>query len=245
MIVNESKPSTKDRILDTAEFVYAELGTDGLTLRTIAEAASVNLAAINYHFRSKDNLTSEMLSRCISPLQSERLALLDQYQRLVGKPLSAAHIVSAILLPSISRLAPASPESHMPHFFLRTAADPTPSIRDTLQKQFQGVTDVFDQAFINAFPERAPHEVLWRVHTLFNAAAGTVANQNTMVMLRDALAMPNLSVERIIWQFTNILCAPEWTGTESSVLWEQIVTMLRAHGSAVALNRANLTQQSM
>lgn len=48
--------STRDHLLDTAGHLFAERGFDGLSIRDLAEAAEVNLGAVNYHFRSKEEL---------------------------------------------------------------------------------------------------------------------------------------------------------------------------------------------
>ncbi len=45
--------TTKDKILNAAEKLFAEQGFNGTSLREITSAAEVNLAAVNYHFGSK------------------------------------------------------------------------------------------------------------------------------------------------------------------------------------------------
>ena len=48
--------STKQRILDVAEALFAEHGFAGTSLRQVTSRADVNIAAVNYHFGSKENL---------------------------------------------------------------------------------------------------------------------------------------------------------------------------------------------
>jgi AcrR family transcriptional regulator len=45
--------STKDRILDAVERLFAERGYAATSLRIVTAEAGVNLAAVNYHFGSK------------------------------------------------------------------------------------------------------------------------------------------------------------------------------------------------
>ena len=68
---------TRDQILDTAERLFAEFGIDGVSIRTITAEAQVNLAAIHYHFGSKEALVREVFVRRIGPVNRERLRLLD------------------------------------------------------------------------------------------------------------------------------------------------------------------------
>jgi AcrR family transcriptional regulator len=69
---------TKTRILDTAEKLFAVHGIEGAGLRLISQEAGVNLAAINYHFRTKENLVRTVVSRLVLPLDEERNRLLEQ-----------------------------------------------------------------------------------------------------------------------------------------------------------------------
>ena len=69
---------TKESILDAAEKLFAERGFSGTSLRTITAAARVNLAAVNYHFGSKDALIEAVLARRVRPMNAERVARLDR-----------------------------------------------------------------------------------------------------------------------------------------------------------------------
>lgn len=57
----ESTPGTRERILQAAAEVFADSGFERATVREICSRASVNVAAINYHFRDKENLYIEVL----------------------------------------------------------------------------------------------------------------------------------------------------------------------------------------
>ena len=62
-----SQPDTKERILDAAEQLFGEHGPSDTSLRAITAAAGVNLAAVNYHFGSKEKLIEAVLSRRLEP----------------------------------------------------------------------------------------------------------------------------------------------------------------------------------
>lgn len=47
------RSSTKEKILDVAEGLFAEYGFNDTSLRTITSKAGVNLASVNYHFGDK------------------------------------------------------------------------------------------------------------------------------------------------------------------------------------------------
>jgi len=70
--------STKERILGAAEALFATHGFAGASLRQVTAAARVNLAAVNYHFGSKDKLIEEVFRRRLDELNSRRLAALGK-----------------------------------------------------------------------------------------------------------------------------------------------------------------------
>jgi len=69
-----TEPTTKDRLLDAAEALFAHKGYDAVSIREIAGAADVNLAAVNYHFQGKENLYREVLRRRLAPKREKLLA---------------------------------------------------------------------------------------------------------------------------------------------------------------------------
>ena len=70
--------ATKARILDAAEELFMEHGFEATSLRQITATARVNLAAVNYHFGSKEDLFEAVLTRRLDPMNQERLALLTR-----------------------------------------------------------------------------------------------------------------------------------------------------------------------
>ena len=58
-----TKPTTQDRLMDAAEQLFAEHGFDDVSIRDLAAAADVNVAAVNYHFQGKENLYHEVVRR--------------------------------------------------------------------------------------------------------------------------------------------------------------------------------------
>src|ERR687891_1473936 len=74
----EARGSTRERILDAAEQRFSEEGFAGTSLREITALAGVNVAAVNYHFGSKEELLRAVLSRIVEPVNRERLELLQR-----------------------------------------------------------------------------------------------------------------------------------------------------------------------
>jgi AcrR family transcriptional regulator len=75
---------TKDRILDVAERLFDERGIAGTSLRAVTAEAGVNVAAVHYHFGSKEDLTRAVVLRRAGPVNAERLRRLDAIEAEAG-----------------------------------------------------------------------------------------------------------------------------------------------------------------
>ena len=103
-------PVTKDRILDAAESLFMEHGYEATSLRAITSAAGVNLASVNYHFGSKEELFQAVLTRRLDPMNQERLDLLTRLERRgrAGAALVRAHSVGDVRPRAQARARPAN-----------------------------------------------------------------------------------------------------------------------------------------
>ncbi|MFH1150216.1 MAG: TetR family transcriptional regulator [Actinomycetota bacterium] len=54
---------TREKILQAADRLFAEVGYDAATTREIAEISGVNKALIHYHFKNKEDLLASILDR--------------------------------------------------------------------------------------------------------------------------------------------------------------------------------------
>src|ERR1700730_12317209 len=103
------KESTKEKLLGAAERLFSEQGYDATSLRHIIAEAGVNVAAIHYHFGSKEELLDEIIQRKAGPVNAERLALLDRTEAEAAGSPSVERVLEAFLLP-MSRAADENPQ---------------------------------------------------------------------------------------------------------------------------------------
>lgn len=59
--MNEPEQTTEEKILEAASEVFTEKGFSGTRTRDIAEKAGINLALLNYYFRSKEKLFEQVM----------------------------------------------------------------------------------------------------------------------------------------------------------------------------------------
>jgi len=60
--VKTASEQTRQRLLDAAREVFSQHSFQGATVREICRLADANVAAVNYHFGSKDGLLAEALN---------------------------------------------------------------------------------------------------------------------------------------------------------------------------------------
>ena len=93
-------PDPQELIIEAAERLLATDGPQKATVRAITEAAGVNVAAVNYHFGSRDGLMPAICARHMRPANNlilERLQQVDRAQGTVSVKAIFAPLVSTAL----------------------------------------------------------------------------------------------------------------------------------------------------
>tara|TARA_Y100001934_G_C12301057_1_gene749935 strand:- start:447 stop:1097 length:651 start_codon:yes stop_codon:yes gene_type:complete len=150
---------TRERILDTCERLFGEHGYSGTSVRAIADAAGVNLAAAHYHFGSKTQLLEAVFHRAVAPINAERLRRLDQLQA-GGEPLDCEAVVRAFVEPE-RELASGGP---MPRLAARIFAEPRDVSIPLLERTFAETARRFIAALGSALPHLDQATLHWRFH---------------------------------------------------------------------------------
>src|ERR1039457_6734609 len=92
---------TKEKILDTAERLIGEQGYAATSLRQVIAEAGVNLAAVHYHFGSKEELLDAVVTRKVTPVNEARISRLDRVEAEAGSgPLVVEKVLEAFLIPT-------------------------------------------------------------------------------------------------------------------------------------------------
>lgn len=166
--------STRDRILQTAEQLFAERGIDAVSLREITTSAGVNIAAVHYHFGSKKAVLEELFAIRGGPIADRRLQLLSQIRRdTQGKPV-LEDVLRAFLKPALE--APADPGGAA--FVLlraRLAFEQAEVRRAVIGKAFDVSNREFLRALRDALPELSADDLHWRFHFMLGAMVYTMA----------------------------------------------------------------------
>lgn len=173
---------TKDRILDAAERLFARDGFDATSLRAITTEADVNLAAVNYHFQSKEALVQAVIGRRLGPVNTQRIALLDAYVAECGDaPVPLERIMDAFLRPIVEMIG-----SHAREFVPmigRLYTEPGEFAVRLYKLQFEHMRERFFPVLERALPDLPRDELAWRLHFAIGALAHTMAASKMLELM--------------------------------------------------------------
>ena len=150
--------STRERLLNIAEQRFGEGGYEGTSLRAITVAAAANIAAVNYHFGSKEALLRAAVARAMAPVNTERRRRLDQLEAK-GQP-TAEQLIRAFIEPGLDLVLRRSERGPVVARFIgRVAFDPSRRIRELYAVESDPVEARYLAALQAALPRAAPESV--------------------------------------------------------------------------------------
>ncbi len=177
-----AEPDTKQRILAAAEELFAARGFAATSLREITSRAGVNLAAVNYHFGSKEDLIRVLFARRLEPLAKTRLAMLDEIERAEGEdPPPIERIIEAFVGPPLRLAATHGDKPHsFPRIFGRMISEPTPFLTGLFREHVSETASRFRAALCRALPGLPPEELTWRLMFMIGVMAHTLAAEGQL-----------------------------------------------------------------
>ncbi|HET7593241.1 MAG TPA: TetR/AcrR family transcriptional regulator [Rhodanobacteraceae bacterium] len=166
--------STRQRILGAAEELFAERGFAGASLRQVTAAANVNLAAVNYHFGSKDNLIEEVFRRRLDELSRRRLEQLAALEA-AGTPTLEA-VLDAFITPALELSLDRRGGSVFMRVLARAFAEHNSHLRRFLSDNYGYVLKDFATAFARLLPQLGKEELYWRLDIAVGALTYAMAD---------------------------------------------------------------------
>ena len=175
-----AQPATVDRILDTAEVLFAQKGFAETSLRAITSKAGVNLAAVNYHFGSKESLIQAVFERFLDPFCEQLQARLAV---LAGAP-AAITLEQLLSTLSTSAVAAQRGDARRVTIFFRLSglaySQAQGHLRRFFRDRYGGVFRDFLRLLGEAVPDAPPMEVFWRVHFALGATIFTLSGMDSL-----------------------------------------------------------------
>jgi AcrR family transcriptional regulator len=176
---------TMSAILAAAERLYADRGFGDVTLRDIVAEANVNLAAVNYHFGSKDELIAELFVTRSLALNRERLQELRAVEDRGGGRAEIADILRALVGPTLRGcLGPENQRSTAARFMIRVNIESVPPIRRIRNREIDHLRK-FIAAMRRSLPGQSDVELFWGLHFALAMAQQTVRDSERLTKLSE------------------------------------------------------------
>ena len=159
-------------------------GFEGTSMRTLTAKASVNLAAVNYHFGSKDSLIEAVFRRRLDPMNAARIAELDRLEAAPAPAPSSEAIIRAFLRASLAMVEDAKCGGrNFIRLLGRAYTEPSKPIRALIGQLYAPAMARYKSAFERALPELPKDELIWRMHFMFGTLAYTLAATDTVQLI--------------------------------------------------------------
>ncbi|MCL5745977.1 MAG: TetR family transcriptional regulator [Acidobacteria bacterium] len=168
---------SRTRLLDAAELLFIERGFAGCSLRAITAEARVNLAAVNYYFRSKEALIREVLLRRLQPINEERLQLLLAVENAAaGAAVPVQRIVEAFIDPLFSCAHATGDTGQLLRRLVgRVHTEPSPCVQRLLVAECRNVSLRFTAALEKALPDASANDIAVRMRFMVGVLVQTAA----------------------------------------------------------------------
>ena len=174
---------TRTRILDAAEELFMLHGFEGTSMRQLTAKAGVNLAAVNYHFGSKDALIEAVFRRRLDPMNAARIAALEALETS-GRGLSPDTIIRAFVGEGLRMIEDTRTGGrNFIRLLGRTYTEPAKHIRALIGQLYAPAMERYKAAFECVLPQMPREELVWRMHFMFGTLAYTLAATDTVQLI--------------------------------------------------------------
>ncbi|WP_181919333.1 TetR/AcrR family transcriptional regulator [Alkalilimnicola ehrlichii] len=196
---------TKERILDAAEALFSEHGFVNTSMRSITQSANVNLAAVNYHFGSKEELIKAVFARRLLPLNEERIRRLDD---VLAQGVTLERLLEAFIAPHLEL---SQDHEEVGDRFVRLIGrgytDHAEFLRDHIHQLNKPCVARFKEAFAAELPHLPRKELSWRLHFLVGAVAHTMAGPDMIRLMAGRRISDHGNAQALVQRLIPFLAA--------------------------------------
>ncbi len=161
---------TKTRILNVAEALFAKRGFKQTSISLLAKMASVNQAAVNYHFGSKDALIEKVVKRRLSQIHDLRMKNLTEVQREARKRGTIPDLealIRAFIEPTLRFREDKTGADNLMMIAGRAVSELDMTVQKIFDENFKPGFLLFSQLMGEVFPDMPKAELRWRIYFIF------------------------------------------------------------------------------
>lgn len=191
--------STRERLLTSAERLIAERGLAATSVRAVCADADANVAAVHYHFGSKDALVDAVMARRMEELAQRRLAMLEPLEAQDRPPLRA--VVEALVRPlaDFGREPDGPGRAYVRFLAALQASESSERIARAFAPQYARLAPVLARAL----PDVAPSVLAFRLDLVSTVMLETLADPDRALRHWQGAAVP--SYDALVDQLLDVI----------------------------------------
>lgn len=204
-----SQSDTKTRILDSAEQLFARDGFHAASLRTLTEQAGVNLAAVNYHFGTKEGLIQAVFARRLLPLDTNRRQKLEAVlaeAAAAQRPPGTRELLQAFIEPVLDFRRSEPGAKNFLTLIGRSLSEPDDTVRTYFIRQVMPAFTLLFNGLQQALPQLPANILMTRLQFTIGAM-GHMMCHHTPAEPLDTLLPPPLPPDQMLTQLLSFATA--------------------------------------
>lgn len=189
--------ATKEKILNSAEVLFAEQGFSETSMRLITSVAKVNLAAVNYHYGSKKDLIQAVIDRFFIEINDAVDHRFDQLSQ--QSEVSIQEILEALLNPilALDKRCPDTAANFM-RLLGRAYTESQGHLKVFLAEKYGHLLTKFNALVHQANPELSKNDVFWRLHFMLGTLVFAFSGHQALRDIAEADLNENVDTEGLI-----------------------------------------------
>ncbi len=187
--------TTKTKILNAAEQLFASSGFAETSMRQITNKADVNLASVNYHFGSKKDLTVEVIDRYLSQLMPDIATEIERVESISNpEQVLSCFVVPLMNLEQINR----GGTTRFLRLLGRGYVDAQGHLRKFITETYSKEIAVIMAALHKSMPHLSEQDLFWRVHFSLGTSVFTLAASDALTEIVRADFDTEVTTEEIL-----------------------------------------------
>lgn len=181
--------NTKTKILNSAEELFADRGFENVSIREIITKASVNIAAINYHFGNKEELIFAVVKRRIMEVNNNRTELLEELRvKYQTKPIPVKKIIHGFIYPAFMHSHGEKKNgSHFLKLMGRIMSNSYPNLKTRVFEVFDPIAQEYLSELIKALPQMPVSMVSQKFYFTVGSMAHVLLNHTNPDCIKKSL----------------------------------------------------------
>lgn len=202
---SNKRDDTKTALLEAAGELFAARGFGSTSIRTIAEKAGANVAAINYHFGGKENLYAETLRHAVVEVSGAGLESWQEDPARYQSPESIAGLIRHLVRARFQRYFQTALPTWHTALLVRSFLEPSQALQALVQQIFEPELETLRAIMLRAKPSLGDGEALFHAFALTGLISFFAFAETPILMLMKKPAYDQAFLDKASEHVTSVM----------------------------------------